>query len=273
MLEFKADCEVDGGLVVADRETLNALSDEDLFSMMVALDEQGTSELAFDYPGVSWQHVYDRETLRLRELCTAGGLWFANMGPGRFWGGVEVEQVGSTSMPDGLASGGGSLRLPSGDVVVVEAGYLCARRAYAVEEPMAEVSVRAGLYGVRFLRLPRPEGHQGIRGEWGASGRPAVVVSLWPRMDATPDLAMGAQGNLLKKDASWLSSWSRADDLVWAALKRVEGHRAIFTISFPSGHGYAEAPMGARHLSAGDEVLLRLIEKSGGRWSAEIAGP
>jgi hypothetical protein len=267
MREFKTDCQVDGGLVVADRATLNALSDVDLFSLMVALDDQGQTELALDYPGESWQHVYDRETQRLKERCRTGDLWFANLGPGRFWGKVEV---GGTPMPDVL--GEGSLHLPSGELVVVEAGHLCARRAHAMKKPLAEVSVQTGLYSVQFLRMARSEG-VGVRGEFGASGRPAVVLNLWPRMEVSPDLTTGPQGNFLEKDDAWLSSWSRADDLVWAEVKRVEAHRAIFTIEHPSGHGYAEAPMGAKPLSAGSQVLLRLIEKSGGRWSAELAEP
>jgi hypothetical protein len=272
MVEFKADCQVDGGLVVADRATLNALSDADLSSLMVALDDQGQTDLALDYPGEPWQHVYDRETLRLKERCTAGELWFANLGPGRFWGRGAVDEEGDTPVPDVLASSEGSLRLSSGELVVVEAGYLCERKAHALRKPLAEVRVQAGLYSVHFLRMARPEGI-GVRGEFGARGRPAVILNLRLLTDVTPDLAAGPKGNFLEKDDAWLSSWSRDGDLVWAEVKRVEAHRAIFTIEHPSGHGYAEAPLGARPLSAGDAVLLRLIEKSGGRWSAEIAGP
>jgi len=60
------------------------LSDADLLSLMVALDDQGKTERVFDSPGESWQHVYARETQRLKERCRAGELWFVNLGPGRF---------------------------------------------------------------------------------------------------------------------------------------------------------------------------------------------
>lgn len=270
MTVFRVDCEIDGGLLVGDRQVLSDLSDEDLFSLMVAVDEQGQTDLAFDYPGESWPDVYRRETDRLRQRCAAGELLFLNLGAGRFWCRVEDGAPGKepVGMPAVITTGG--LQLPTGDLVIVEAGLFSARSEKALETPLAELALDAGACGLRLMHLSRRNA-RGVRGEYGTQEHPAVLLQLEPSGEPGPDSS--TENNFMGQNPAWLASWVRPEDLVSAVVKRVESEKAILTISFPSGEGYAQAPLGSRKVSAGDRVLLRLLEKSGGRWEAEIAAP
>lgn len=265
---FRVDCEIDGGLLVGDRQVLSNLSDEDLFSLMVAVDEQGRTDLAFDYSGESWPEVYMRETNRLRQRCAAGELLFLNLGAGRFWcqvaeGALGKEPVGTSAV---IITGG--LQLPTGDLVLVEVGLFSARSERALETPLATMALDSGVCGLRLMLLSRRNA-RGVRGEYGTQEHPAILLQLEPSGEPGP--GSSTENNFIGQNPAWLASWARSEDLVSAVVKRVEGEKAIFTISFPSGEGYAQAPLASSKVSVGDTVLLRLLEKSGGRWEAEIS--
>src|SRR5690348_6758127 len=95
MSAFVLDNDLDGGLVLADASALAALSDELRYALEAALDEEGRTELAYDFPGEPWASVYARVTGPLREVCARGAWLFEDLGPGRFHCALEVEEPGS----------------------------------------------------------------------------------------------------------------------------------------------------------------------------------
>jgi hypothetical protein len=269
--DFRVDCDIDGGLLAGDRQTLGDLSDEELFALMVALDEKGNTDLALDYWGEDWTDVYLRETDRLKQRCVAGDLFLVHLGEGRFWGSLEGGRLEELLVDSPWALGRGGLLLPTGKLMIVEAGSFSARRERAMEDPLAELSMKAGMYGVRLAYMSRRNA-RGVRGEYGREGYPSLLFQIGQVNDFAP-VSAAKEGNFWREDAAWRSSWVRSDDLVEARVKRIEGEKAILTIEFPSGDGFAQASLGSRQVSVGDTVYLRLLEKRGGRWEAEFDTP
>ncbi|MCP3105499.1 hypothetical protein LZ198_42245 [Myxococcus sp. K15C18031901] len=258
--DFSVTCELTGGLLMGDRQNLENLSNAEILGAEIGLSEDGNTDLMYDYPGERWEEVFARETRALRRLCESGHVLFLNLGEGLFFGEVETCDGGDASKTKK-----GWLYSPTGVIAAANPGV----EGGLLKSVAFELKTDPGWYCVYVSHSDRDDCGRSERvvGEFGLRGQPAIVVGF-ERLDS-PSLTAGA--NWFFKKTEWLASWRRADDLVAARIKRIEGGHAIGRIVFPSGDGYVQFSHGDAGLAAGEDVVLRLLENlGGGRWDAEF---
>src|SRR5262249_17764764 len=120
----EVQCELDGGLIVADRDKLHGGDWNLLEEFTVALDVQGKSDVVYDFPGEDWKTVWRRETAGRVERCNRGELATLILREGAFF--VNVDVGGQEPVED--RAGGAEFRcgisVPSGQLVIAEVGKL-----------------------------------------------------------------------------------------------------------------------------------------------------
>jgi hypothetical protein len=271
MVTFPLDCALDGGLLLGDEDAFAQVDDVLLHALMIALDEEGRTALRFDFPGEEWSDVYSRMTLPLQRACAQGTLFFENLGAGLFHSGLEVGSPGGGAQRVVYSEVRGRLHLPSGMLHVHQAGAV-AERPRVLEEPLVALALEPGIYCVSVLHLARTQARR-LRGVFGEATSPALLLELRtdvPREDSQGDPSLI---NFTRRPTAWRAAWDDPADLVLGVVKRVEDDRASFQLieEWGTTSGYAHAPLQGARLSVGQQVPLRLLRKTGGRWEAEIA--
>ncbi len=71
-MKFKFECEEMDGMIIIDKNIIDEIKEELLYSLDICLDKQGKSELVFDFPDKNWKNVYT-EALKFVHECADTG--------------------------------------------------------------------------------------------------------------------------------------------------------------------------------------------------------
>lgn len=129
------------GLVLMDEEYFDELDEDMLYSFEILLDQQGETELTYDFAGEDWLTVRERESKLINDFCNAGKMFVA-------LGDKDIEncQIEFVDYCDGTC-----ISVPSGKLVVVNAGELiqCLLYPDLEMEKVLELNVDTGNYSVK----------------------------------------------------------------------------------------------------------------------------
>jgi hypothetical protein len=134
------------------------------------------------------------------------------------------------------------------------------------------LALEPGNYSVSVLHLARTQARR-IRGVFGEETSPALLMVLCPGVPLEEREGEQPPINFTRTPAAWRATWDDPADLVLGIVKRVEEEHASFHLvqTWGTTSGFAHAPLQGAQLSVGQQVPLRLLRKTGGRWEAELA--
>lgn len=178
-----------GGILVGEPIILKELDEELLFSMSIAVDFEGTTELVYDYPDEDWPTVWQRETEPVMKMCNAGEIAFAATHEGIIFVKVVVGELESPDESRILDSQQAFLNVQGDKIAVVEAGSFLVTKFSQKEldesDFVAVVEVVKGSYLVNFLTLAVPtqtslerDQNGNLRKVYGTEDLPAILVQL-----------------------------------------------------------------------------------------------
>lgn len=135
------------GLVLMDEAYFNELDEDMLYSFEILLDQEGKTELAYDFEGEDWLTVRERESKLINDFCNAGKM-FVVLGDKD----IENCQIEFVDHCDGTC-----ISVPSGKLVVVNAGELiqCLLYPDLEMEKVLELNVDVGNYSVECEGIQR----------------------------------------------------------------------------------------------------------------------
>lgn len=232
-------------------------ADEDfLYRMEIALHPDGGTALEGDFDD-EWTAVWRREPAELWRLCEQRQAFVELLPRGRFVIRVTDHPLSPEDESRVVKRWRGQV---AGDGVVVEtigsSGYL------------PDVISLGTNPNVEILHLGPPEGTPLAQGTYWSATHPAVVVRRVP--DAEPgDAEFRGIPNLIRFDPSGMAA--PAVSTSRAKVHRIDGETVLLKLYVSENvlSGYAAAPV-IPGLHAGEDVTVRLLDKSGGRWRAEI---
>lgn len=142
------------GLVLMDEAYFKEFNEDLLYSFEIWLDQEGRTELRYDFPEEDWGIIWERESALIKDFCNEGKmfvfLWDKDAKDCK----VEFADSGCESEVH--------MNLPSGKLIVVNAGELIQCLAYPdlEMEKILELDVEAGTYaveceGIERIRLSR----------------------------------------------------------------------------------------------------------------------
>jgi len=135
------------GLVLMDEEYFDELDEDMLYSFEILLDQQGETELTYDFAGEDWLTVRERESKLINDFCNAGKMFVA-------LGDKDIEncQIEFVDHCEGTC-----ISVPSGKLVMVNAGELiqCLLYPDLEMEKVLELNVDVGNYSVECKSIER----------------------------------------------------------------------------------------------------------------------
>lgn len=135
------------GLVLMDEEYFDELDEDMLYSFEILLDQQGETELTYDFAGEDWLTVRERESKLINDFCNAGKMFVA-------LGDKDIEncQIEFVDHCEGTC-----ISAPSGKLVMVNAGELIQCLLYPDLEmgKVLELNVDVGNYSVECKSIER----------------------------------------------------------------------------------------------------------------------
>jgi len=135
------------GLVLMDEEYFDELDEDMLYSFEILLDQQGETELTYDFAGEDWLTVRERESKLINDFCNAGKMFVA-------LGDKDIEncQIEFVDHCEGTC-----ISAPSGKLVMVNAGELiqCLLYPDLEMEKVLELNVDVGNYSVECKSIER----------------------------------------------------------------------------------------------------------------------
>jgi hypothetical protein len=184
-----AECILDGGLLLMDRQTFEAWWNIDPTSefcpeglFCIALDVKGKTDQIYDWPNEEWSVVWRRETQELVSRVNRGEIAVLVLHEGDFV--VDFAIDGPLPAGRNLSEYRSTLHMPSGTLVFAELGRAAedwGSDRYPNEESFfQEITLPAGWYTVSFLIPQRVPAVQKTRFAWtfGTVQEPAMYVRL-----------------------------------------------------------------------------------------------
>ena len=260
-----------GGILLLDPEGAGELGDDFPEQLDVALDPDGSTEVAAEHDG-DWARVWSEAVGGLRRMSAGGEFTLVISGEGTFHvrlqtGELVEEERGRVveSFEERLHLGSGRLALTDGSEFFDEG--LPGDGAVFLEVP-------EGLYAVQIHHLERHPSLTPTVGVYGSEEHPALVIRLKP---ATPDeMPARTEESFPRLRPSRVGyDEPRPGWDCYAQVTGVEGGSAalelMLTETVYSGHARMNVPEG-EELKAGDYVLVRLVGDEGGHLLAEWLG-
>ena len=142
MMKFNYEHDEPDGLVLIDAYYFNEFNSDILYSFDIFLDSKGRTELIYDFPNEKWEVVRARESAILKEFCNSGKMIV-------FLSNENIENC-EIDFKDGKCDADMFLNIPSGKLVLVNAGELIQCMAYPKleMEKILELDVEKGTYAV-----------------------------------------------------------------------------------------------------------------------------
>ncbi len=142
MMKFNYEHDEPDGLVLIDAYYFNEFNSDILYSFDIFLDSKGRTELIYDFPNEKWEVVRARESAILKEFCNSGKMIV-------FLSNENIENC-EIDFKDGKCDADMFLNIPSGKLVLVNAGELIQCMAYPKleMEKILELDVEKGTYTV-----------------------------------------------------------------------------------------------------------------------------
>lgn len=258
-----------GGILLLDPADAEALGDDFVRQLNVALDPDGAAEQAAGHDG-NWARVWSEAVEGLRRLSAGGEFTFIISGEGTFHVRLQTRDLGEEEWGRVVESFEERLRIRSGQLALTDGGEffgeeLPGERAVFFEAP-------AGWYTVRVHHLERHASLTPTVGVYGSEVYPALVIQLIGT--GREPAHVGAAFPRLRTSREGYEQLRPGWDC-YAQVTSVEGGTAalelMLTETVYSGHARMSVPEG-EELEAGDYVLVRLVEDAGPYWTAEWQG-
>ena len=122
MIDFKLECDGDGGITLIDSDNLKNLNNEIGTLLTIAIDVMGETELSMDYPNEEWSDVWLREVNNLQRICNNGLMFTGLLEDNEYNVGIDLK-----SKP---ISKGGLLEVTGNTIIAVETGELIQKILY-----------------------------------------------------------------------------------------------------------------------------------------------
>lgn len=260
-----------GGIIVLDPENAGALGDDFVEQLDAALNPGPAAEEASGRDG-NWARAWSEAVARLRRLSAGGQFMLILSGEGTFHVRLQTGDLGDEERGRVVESFEEGVRTRSGYLVFTDGAEFFGEELPG--EGVASVAVTRGFYSVRIHHLERHPSLKPTVGVYGSEEHPALILRLVP---AGPDAAAAREAEEFPRLRASREGYEepRPGWDCYAQVTSVEGGSAtlelMLTETVYSGQARMNVPEGEQ-LKAGDYVLVRLVEESGGYWTAEWQG-
>ncbi|HYO63715.1 MAG TPA: hypothetical protein VER08_08810 [Pyrinomonadaceae bacterium] len=260
-----------GGILLLDPAHAGALDEEFAERLNVVLDPEGLTDQTAARDG-DWPRAWAEAVSDLRRM-SAGGLFALLLsGEGTFH--VRVQSGDLDEEERGRVAGTfeESVRVSSGELAFTDGLEFFDDELE--DDGAVHVGVPEGFYTVRIHHLNRHPSVTPTVGVHGSEEHPALVLQLTPAHESEATRRDGEEFPRLTTSYAGYEE-PRAGWDCYAQVTGVEGGAAtlelMLTETVYAGHARMSVPEG-EELKAGDYVLVRLVEDTGGYWKAEWQG-
>ncbi|MFO1486311.1 MAG: hypothetical protein U1F71_23315 [Verrucomicrobiaceae bacterium] len=243
------------------------ITDEWLSCLNHITDPDGRTNLTCDYPAGAWPAIWQRNVLRMRELCSKGEFTLLLCD--------EVDHACRVS--EGISEAETQrvrtrfeewVYAPSGRLVIGDA--MTAFSGEPMEkEPFAEIAVAPGWSQVTIHSLAEPVGFDHIEGFEGSEEYPEIVFCV--RYESDRNSEQSATNLFPRVKTSYVRSVGGRCE---AAVIGIEGNKAklqLYTSKSTScGYGRLIIPESDK-IEVGESLLVRLREDHRAYWLVEKA--
>lgn len=257
-----------GGILLLDPEGVGDLSDDFVELLDVALDPEGSAGQTAAGDG-DWGREWAEAVKGLRRQSAAGEFTLLLSGEGTFHVRLQAEELDEQERDRVVESFEERVRVRSGRLAVTDGMEFFSDELPGEGAVFAEVP--EGFYSVLIHQLERPASLAPTVGVYGSAEHPSLIVRLTPaEAGAAPAPEAGPFPRLSTSREGYEEprpGWN-----CYAQVTKVEGGSAalelMLTETVYSGRARMDMPEG-EELSAGDYVLVRLVEDAGDHWRAE----
>ena len=260
-----------GGLLLLDPENADALGDDFVERLDAALNPGDDAEQTAGLNG-DWARAWSEAVEGLRRMSAGGEFTLILSGEGTFHVRLQTRELGDEERERLVESFEERLHVRGGRLAFTDGGEFFGEALPG--EGAVFLDVPGGWYTAQIHYLGRHPSLTPTVGVYGSEGHPALVLRLTPAEpgessaredEAFPRLRPSREGYENPRPG-----WN-----CYAQVTGVEDGSAslelMLTETVYSGHARMSVPEG-EELKAGDYVLVRLVEGTGGYWTAEWQG-
>jgi len=170
------ECELGGGLMVADREWFSTVKEELGYKLSIALDIEGRTEIIKDFHGRNWREVWRKECKKVVDKCNAKEMALLILHEGAFF--VNIESIPCAIQGRDAIQYSIKISVKSEQIAIVEAeSFLLSMFSGEEYKQYIDVAATKGDYIVQFTK--REPVALGKRFVFGNEDEPVVGVNVF----------------------------------------------------------------------------------------------
>ncbi len=245
-------------VVLFEESLLSQINDDFVYYLSLITDFDGKSGLSYDFPDQEWTEAQKTAGKSILDLCESHQMYLEILPTGRFTTKCIIQEPEKTEGTSIVHNG--EFHTNGQKIIISDIDNL-ANTAYSQESGRnaLEIDINPGHYQISTFITPSNDNHTNH------------TISMYIYQTKTPRTSKDRTNiNIVRSED--LKRTNSDISVSEAVVKRIENDIIVLSILISPNvtSGYAEIPRSSNNIKIGQRVKIRLIEKIGGRWKAEL---